>query len=131
MKQLLSLGFALATVFALTGAADAAKTKVEKKAHTVAGVVKHIKAPTAQDPGKLTLEVKEKGKKGETAEKGETEARHFEITADTKVELVTGKKGSTTTTAGKLSNITAGEMVHVTVEDGKVLEIKLHEKKKS
>ena len=100
MKHLLRLSFALIALCVFTfnaGADDAAKAKGKKKVHPINGVVKEVKADKDKDTGAVTLTIQKKGKKGEKAP--DPEEKTIKVSEDTKIEIVTGKKGDQTTEA--------------------------------
>ncbi len=132
MKHLLRLSFALIALCVFTfnaDADDAAKAKGKKKVHTAVGVVKEVKADKDKDTGAITLTVQKKGKKGEKAP--DPEEKTFQVTEDTKIEIVAGKKGDQTTKPAKFKDIKEGDSLAVTLEGEVVKEIKIHEKKKA
>jgi hypothetical protein len=129
MRNLLCLGLALAALFAFafTAVADDAKNKA-KKAPKVAGVISDVKAGTDKDTGEITLTIQKKAKKGETAP--EPEKKTIKVAEATKVELVSGKKGETTTTAGSFKDLKNGEHVSVTLDGDTAKDITIRVKAK-
>jgi Skp family chaperone for outer membrane proteins len=132
MRNLLCLGLALAAlfVFAFTaGAADGTKAKEKsKKAPTVRGVIANLKAEKDKDAGEITVTIQKKAKQGEKAP--EPEKKTIKVPEGTKVEMVSGKKGETTTTAGSFKDLKTGERISVTLEGDMAQEIKIRVKGK-
>jgi Trk K+ transport system NAD-binding subunit len=120
LRSLLVLSLALS----LTGStAEAAKGK-KKKEHAHKGVVESVKLDN--DKGKeMTIKVHAKKKKGVEAKE-----EKFKLASDTKVERITGKKGSKTTETASLSTLKTGDHVLVMAKDGEAKEIKIVAKKK-
>jgi hypothetical protein len=130
MRNLLCLGLALAAlfVFAFTaGATDGPKAKDKaKKAPTVHGVIADVNAEKDKDAGEITLTIQKKAKQGEKA--AEPEKKTINVPEGTKIEVVSGKKGETTTTAGSFKDLKTGERVSVTFEGNTAKEIKIRVK---
>jgi hypothetical protein len=127
MKSSLSLILALAAlfVFAFSAVADDAQAKNKaKKAATVRGVIADLKAESGKDAGTMNLTIQKKGKKGEPAP--EPEKKTITVPEGVKIELVSGKKGALTTTAGSFKDLKAGETVSVTLcgDNAKAIKIR-------
>jgi hypothetical protein len=131
MRNLLCLSSALAAllVFVFTAGADGAPAKDKsKKMPTVRGVIAEVMAEKDKDAGEITLTIQKKTKPGEKAP--EPEKKTIKVPEGTKVELVTGKKGETTTTAGSFKDLKTGEHVSVTLDGDTAKEFKIRVKGK-
>jgi hypothetical protein len=116
LRSLLVLGLALSLV---GSTAEAAKGK-KKKNNVRHGVVEVVSLDQDKDSGKITIKQRAKKKKGT-----EAKSEEIKLTKSTTVERVAGKKGNKTTETAKLSDLKAGEHVHILVKDGVAEDIKI------
>jgi len=116
LRPLLVLGLALS----LCGStAEAAKGK-KKKDNVRHGVVEVVSFDQDKASGKLTIKHRAKKKQG-----SEAKSEELKLTSSTTIERVAGKKGNKTTETAKLSDVKAGDHVHVLIKDGVAADIKI------
>ncbi len=99
---------ALALVLCFVATADAADKKKKKKGKGVRGAISAVKQDEGKETGSITIKA---GKKGEKVEKT------FKVTAETKIQVVTGKKKERKVSEGKFSDLTVGKVVVVVAEE--------------
>lgn len=103
--------FALALCVSLSSAEGAAKGKKKKKSK---GGLRAMVVSVQKKDGETSLRVKPMPpKKGGTVSPGQLEEKTITVGKTTKIELVSGKKGSRETKAGSIDDLKQGERVLV------------------
>jgi hypothetical protein len=117
----------LALVPGLTGLAEAGKG-AKKGKHPVHGQVTAVQVDAAKGTGTITVQVQHHKKKADTTEA--PAEKKFTVSADTKVEIVRGKKGAVGQENADLKAIHKGDRVFVFHEGDNATDVKIVKKGK-